>query len=137
MDRTFHHQFPFYGKVTVVLLIALALVCFWQQRFIIGLLVVFLVVMTLERMLHSQYVFHKGLLIIDRGRFAHRVIIPLSDITQIKPITTTWGLVHYILIEYGAHHAATVQTDNEGAFLKYLNRMSSASPSEGGDVELQ
>lgn len=140
IDRTFHHQFTLTGKVTVVLLILMALVCFWQQRVLIGLLMVVLVVMTLERILHSQYVFHKGQLIIDRGRFAHRVVIPLSDVTRMEPRTTTWGLVHYILIEYGAHHVAAIQTDAEEAFLRCLERrieeLSSPKPSEGGDVEL-
>lgn len=136
MSRTFHHRFTIGSKCGVVLLAALALYLFWVKAVIFGMVVVILNVLVMERVLHSEYVFRDGFLEIRRGRFSKRRLIPLVEITSCRPMTTTFGMVRYLLIGYGNGRYAAVQPEQEASFVQFLkSRLADdEAPHDAGEV---
>lgn len=96
--------------------------CFWVKSFFTGLLLVVAIVVAIERALHSDYVLGDGKLVINKGRFAKRQEIALSDIRACRPMTTNFGLGHYLLIEYGDNRLVGVEPQNEQSFVVQLRK---------------
>lgn len=109
---------------------------FWIKQAVFGLLVVIIIVGMLERMLHTTYTFacvkpvdrdeEMEFLLIDKGRFSRNQSIPLRDVLQCKVMYVNFGLYHYLLIEYGAHHLVAVQPEDERAFVEELTKRQQA-----------
>lgn len=123
MTRTFHHRFTLGAKCGLLLLGGLVIYLFWVKHIIAATLVAAFLVLMMERVLHSEYVFRDGFLLIRRGRFARPKTIPLMEITSCRPITTTFGTVHYLLIGYGRNRYAAVQPAQETAFVTHLQEL--------------
>lgn len=114
----------------------LVIYLFWIKQAIFGLLVVIIIVGMLERMLHTTYTFacvkpvdrdeEMEFLLIDKGRFSRNQSIPLRDVLQCKVMYVNFGLSHYLLIEYGAHHLVAVQPEDERAFVEELTKRQQA-----------
>ncbi|SFG40052.1 PH domain-containing protein [Prevotella sp. KH2C16] len=122
MSRTFHHRFTLPAKCSIALFALLAFWLFWQRMPVVALVVVMVVVMMMERVLHSSYTLTADRLLIDRGRFARRREIRLSDIVRCTPMTGVFGLSHYLLIEHGAGRLTTVQPSEEAAFMQEIKK---------------
>ncbi len=120
--RTFHHRFTLGAKGGIITFVVLAFYFFWVKSFILGLLLTVMAVLIMERVLHSEYVLGDGKLIIRRGRFAKPREIVLSDIKSCRPMTTTFGMVHYLLIEYGDDKLVAVEPEQEQAFVEQLRK---------------
>ncbi len=136
MTRTFHHRFTLGAKCGLVLLAALTIYLFWEKEVLLGSLVVVFTVLVMERVLHSEYVFREGFLEIHRGRFARRKSIPLMEITSCRPMNTTFGMVHYLLIGYGNQRFVAVQPEQEASFVAHLQSLlADEDAAEGGDEE--
>lgn len=114
----------------------LVIYLFWIKQAVFGLLVVIIIVGMLERMLHTTYTFacvkpvdrdeEMEFLLIDKGRFSRNQSIPLRDVLQCKVMYVNFGLSHYLLIEYGAHHLVAVQPEDERAFVEELTKRQQA-----------
>lgn len=89
---------------------------------VVAIVVVMVVVLMMERVLHSSCTLTDDRLLIDRGRFARRREILLCDIVRCTPMTGIFGLSHYLLIEYGAGRLTTVQLSEEAAFMRELKK---------------
>lgn len=122
MDRTFQHRFTLGAKSGIIILSLLAFYLFWTKGILAALIVVAALVAVIERVLHSYYILRGHDLIIHRGRFLHDIRVPLSDIRAIRPMTTTWGLVHYLLIEYGTGKLTSAEPHDEESFLRCLRK---------------
>lgn len=120
MDRTFQHRFTPGAKCALILFSALALYFFWTKTIVPAVFLVLVVIALTERVLHSGYVLTRDELIIIRGRFLRRKTILLSTITSCRPMTNTFGWVHYLLLEYGDQRLIALEPVNEREFLKYL-----------------
>lgn len=104
-------------------MLVLAVWAFWTMRPVLGVLLSLGLILIAERSLHSAYIFHDDVLIIDHGRLAKRKIIPIDFINCCTPMSATFGLVHYLLISYGtAGKVEAVQPVDEKAFVDYLER---------------
>jgi hypothetical protein len=108
------------SKCGVILFTSLAIYLFWIKAAIAGFVFIILNVLIIERVLHSEYVFHDDTLTIYRGRFARSKTFRLSEIRACRPITTTFGMVHYLLIEYADGKYVTVEPEQEASFIKHL-----------------
>lgn len=127
MNRTFHKRFTFPAKCGVGVFLLLAGYFFWMKIAILGILVAIIVVGMIERILNTTYTMKRvkpidrneemEFLIVNEGRFSHNTTIPICDIVSVERIKTAWGLDHCLVIEYGANHLASVQPDNEDAFV--------------------
>lgn len=122
MDRTFQHRFTLGAKSGIIILSLLAFYLFWIKGILAALIVVVALVAVIERVLHSCYIVRDHDLVIHRGRFLHDIQIPLSDIRAIRPMTTTWRLVHYLLIEYGDDKLTSAEPHDEDSFLRCLRK---------------
>lgn len=121
-DRTFHRKFTPTAKAGVAALSLLMGYCFWVKEVVVAVLCMALVVFAIEKVLHSEYVFRDNRLIIRKGRFSKEKAIPVGEIVRCTRMTTAFGLVSYLVIEYGHLHLEDVEPDNEQAFMKELRR---------------
>ena len=131
MDRTFHQRFTSSAKWGIALCSLLTLHFFWVQKAVVGLLLVIVIVGMIDRVLHTVYIFRRvkpidreeehEFLVIDKGRFAANVNIPLEEITEVTERKTRYG-GRYLLIVYGPGNMVSVQPDNDKLFLEELNK---------------
>jgi len=125
MQRTFKHHVSPAGVALTVVVACASLSFLWHrspQGAAAGLCLMAVTVVFVERLLHTEYVFRGGSLLVVRGRFSRRVVIPVGDIVRAERVRTPLGLSRYILIEYGAGHRVAVQPDNEAAFLNEIKK---------------
>ena len=124
-NRTFQHRVTIVGVAVPIIMAVMALYFLLHRttiHLIIGFGLVAVIIMMLERLLHTSYVFEGDMLTISRGRFMKKEQVPVKDITRISPIRRQWLLIDYLLIEYGAGHEAEVQPVNEEAFLQEIKK---------------
>lgn len=123
MTRSFHHRTTLGAICGIVLFLLLAVYAFWIKNVIVGLLMAFLLIILMERTLHSQYVISDGKLIIDNGKLSKTKVIMIGQINSCRPMTSVFGIVRYLLITYGANDAmVSVQPVNEAAFVAALKK---------------
>ena len=126
MKRTFQRNFTIQAKLGLVVFLVMAGYFFWQKQILLALLMSLIVVAVTEKVLHSAYTFDGPDLIINKGRFAKQRRIRVDEITRCRRMRTTFGLVHYLLLEYGAGHLETVEPAREEEFIKELNKRQNA-----------
>mgnify|MGYP002620018022 CR=1 FL=1 len=125
MNRTFQQRISAVTLLLPILLILTTVRVLWEPRlshFIVGLLLVCVIVMILERMLHTVYVFEGNTLIIRRGRFQKQQVMEIDDIVDAKSVRHRFMPVRYILIEDSHGKMYGVQPVNEDGFLKEIER---------------
>ncbi|HRN16549.1 MAG TPA: PH domain-containing protein [Xylanibacter oryzae] len=124
MDRLFHQRFTLASKCGITILTLLAGYLLWMRsaaNALLGFVVVIILVVIIERVIHTVYIFTSaGNLVIDHGRFARKITIPVNEIIKSTVVNTPMGLSHYILLEYGAEHFVSVQPENNEAFIEEL-----------------
>lgn len=91
MMRTFHSKI---NKVTLFCCLlpstVLAVYFFWVKLPLAALLFMLLLVVLVERLIHTSYVFtDDGFLWIDKGRFSSKVKLALSDIDRVEIVHAT------------------------------------------------
>lgn len=90
---------------------------------LLGVGFVLLVILALERALHTTYVTttdHK--LIIKRGRFAKQQTIALADIRDVRILPLAFRLGNYVLIELKTGRVLSVQPENQDLFIKTISK---------------
>ena len=126
MERTFHQQFTMANKCGITVFSLLALYLLWQKAALTGLFVAVIVVLMIERMIHTTYTFtvseRSEVLRIDRGRFSRPTVIAVNEIVRCTLMKTAFGLSHYLLIEYGGRRMVSVTPDNSEAFIAELKK---------------
>lgn len=124
-NRTFQHRVTIVGVAVPIIMAILAMYFLWHRtavHLIIGFGMIVVIVMMLERLLHTCYLLEGDQLTIVRGRFVKKELVPLKDITRITKIRRRWLCLDYLLIAYGAGHETEVEPANEEAFLKEIKR---------------
>lgn len=123
MTRSFHHRTTVGAVCGILLFLLLALYAFWIKNAVVGLIMVFLLIILAEHTLHSEYIITEGKLIINNGKLSHAKIIDINEIHDCKPMTSVFGLAHYLLLTYGAsNRMVSVQPQNEVAFVAALQK---------------
>lgn len=126
MERTFHQQFTMANKCGITVFSLLAFYLLWQKAALTGLFVAVIVVLMIERMIHTTYTFtvseRSEVLRIDRGRFSCPTVIAVNEIVRCTLMKTAFGLSHYLLIEYGERRMVSVTPDNSEAFIAELKK---------------
>ncbi len=124
--RTFQHKVTYIALLTVIMVAATAFAFLWNRstaNIIAGLALSAIVVLMIERVIHSRYTLtSNGQLVIYKGRFARQQAIPINEITHIKQVKTKLFCLSYVLLEYSAGKLTSVQPDNPNAFIKELKR---------------
>ena len=127
MNRIFHQRFTLTSKCAISLFTLLAFYFLWNKIALPALLVVIVIVMMIERVLHTTYTFlidEDGVqqLVIYRGRFSKSISIRVGDIVKVTRMKAVFGLSCYLLVQYGACHLVSLQPDNEEQFMAELNK---------------
>ena len=126
MNRTFHYRVSLLNYVAIVVVAAAALCMFWHRSAagaVAGLALMMAVVLMVERIVHTAYVFTAdGMLIISKGRFSRRVAIRITDIVSVERVRAGVLGVRYVLIRYGAGREVSVQPAGEEAFVGEITR---------------
>ena len=123
MTRSFHHRTTVGAVCGILLFLLLALYAFWIKNAVMGLIMAFLLIVLVERTLHSEYIISDGKLIINNGKLARAKTISIQEIHDCKPMTSVFGLVRYLLLTYGASdRMISVQPQNEAAFITTLQK---------------
>lgn len=123
MTRSFHHRTTVGAVCGILLFLLLALYAFWIKNAVVGLIMAFLLIVLVERTLHSEYIISDGKLIINNGKLARAKTINIQEIHDCKPMTSVFGLVRYLLLTYGASDCMiSVQPQNEAAFITTLQK---------------
>ena len=118
MKRTFHSRFTMSAKLTIILLGIASFLLMWRMS-IAALPVMMMLVISIERVIHTEYVFtEKGTLIISRGRFARTVTIDLAKVNGIRQVRNVWG--RWLVIECADGSRTAVQPRNEGEFIRMI-----------------
>ena len=123
MIRSFHHRTTVGAVCGILLFLLLALYAFWIKNAVVGLVMAFLLIVLVERTLHSEYIISDGKLIINNGKLARAKTINIQEIHDCKPMTSVFGLVRYLLLTYEASdRMISVQPQNEAAFIMTLQK---------------
>ena len=128
--------------IDIVMIVVFALVGLWALMHhnllsgVVGLAMIVLAALTVERAVHTVYLLTSDKrLVIDGGRLSRRVVVPLSDIREVRRVEGRLLLKPYIAVEWGGGHVVSVQPDNEDGFIREIKRrMAPASiAEESGD----
>lgn len=107
--------------LAVIMVAAAALFLFLNRSAVAsvaGFLLVIAVIVMVERLVHTVYVFTSdGLFVIDRGRFSRPVTVPVDHIIKVRRVCPPLLPVRFLAVEYGAGHVITVQPADHEAFI--------------------
>ncbi len=135
MTRTFHRRFSLPSRCGVIIFALMAFYLFMVKAIVAALALVAVLVLIIERLLHTQYVFRDRTLYVERGRFARTIAIPVDAIYACRPMSNTFGLSRYLLLQYDHDHIQVVQPAEEEAFVAFLKRMQRHDEEEKEDDE--
>lgn len=124
MKRTFKHRITIGTLVMPIILMILTFRILWVpslSHFMIALILLVVIVLMMERLLHTEYIFDDSRLMVNRGRFRRGVEIDLSEISDARVMRHRILPVRFILIEYGQHQIG-VQPVNETGFLQEIEK---------------
>lgn len=141
MNRSFHYRASWLNYTCIIVVAVAAMYSLWRRSVvnaIVGFMLMGVVVLMIERIIHTVYVLTAdGRLIISRGRFSREMSVPVNEIIRMSVIRPKLLGVRYILIEYGAGHETTVQPVNEEAFMREVrDRQERVCINEDKDEEL-
>lgn len=141
MNRSFHYRASWLNYTCIIVVAVAAMYSLWHRSVvnaIVGFLLMGVVVLMIERIIHTVYVLTAdGRLVISRGRFSREMSVPVNEIIRMSVIRPKLLGVRYILIEYGAGHETTVQPVNEEAFMREVrDRQEHVCINEDKDEEL-
>ena len=127
MDRTFHQRVSPASACGILAFALLALYMFWTKNALVGCLLAAVVVLMIERVVHTTYVFRRNdgdeeMLYIDNGRFSKTRQIRVNDIVSCRRMSTGFGLSQYVLLQCGHKRLVSVQPDNADAFIDEIRK---------------
>ena len=126
MDRTFHQRLSPATACGILAFGLLALYLFWVKSALMGCILAAVVVLMIERVVHTNYVFRRDedeeMLYIDNGLFSKTRRIRVNDIVQCRKMTTGFGLSQYVLLQCGHKRLVSVQPDNADAFIAEVRK---------------
>lgn len=127
MDRTFHQRVSPASACGILAFALLALYMFWTKNALVGCLLAAVVVLMIERVVHTTYVFRRNdgdeeMLYIDNGRFSKTRQIRVNDIVSCRKMSTGFGLSQYVLLQCGHKRLVSVQPDNADAFIDEIRK---------------
>lgn len=122
MDRIFHQRFTLAAKCGIMVFTLMAFYMLWMQKALAGIVLMLIVVVMIERVIHTVYIFHGSDLIIDRGRFSRRQIISLPTVTAVRCVPTALRLGHVLTIEHDDGRLTAVQPEDDDRFTEEMKK---------------
>ena len=126
MDKKFYARIVWYHYLYIILLLAMLVAIIIDGSFIfMGLYILFLVYM-IDKILHTAYTITPGrTLIISKGRFSKKIIIPIDEIMMIDELFTLKiagiAVTKFILIKYKNKYISLLPA-KQAELLELLNK---------------
>lgn len=127
MNRVFHARILPAYVLALLLFTYLLIHAFWVRSALLSLLCMVVLVLVVERIIHTQYtVTADGRLVVDRGRFRRRLEIAVADIMlveQVKsPLLGRLLVSHCVLVHCKGGKAVTLLPVKEEEFVQVLRK---------------
>lgn len=127
MNRIFHARIPWYQWLALVLFALNGAVALWCKIAIPGTLLFLLVIVLIERIIHTTYtVTSDNRLEVYQGRFSRRRVIPLQEITSVEVCRSmklgSFSVTRYVLVSYGQGRFVAVMPVKEREFVELLEK---------------
>lgn len=97
MNRTFHSKVRFDQIVYLILLTALCVFLIWEKQAILSTIIGLLIVVLIERIIHTEFILSEKAITINKGRFTKSKSVQLDDILDVEIKTTTKFGSHYLM----------------------------------------
>lgn len=128
MNQTFHARIAVGQYVFILLITLITIHGFWVKHIWIAFFFMFLLVLAIERILHTTYrLTQDDQLILSYGRFSRIKTISLQEINSIECGSYLkigrFAILRYVLVKYGANgkHAVLFPV-KEDSFLKAIRK---------------
>lgn len=127
MNRIFHARVLFAHCLFLFLLTSLLLFAFLEQLGIVTLGLMLLMVLVVERLIHTTYTFTpEGTLKLYYGRFTRSKTVRVRDILSVEKVSSMrigrFALVRYVLLTLEQGEYVALIPRQEEAFIEYLHR---------------
>ena len=127
MNRVFHARILPAYVLALALFAYLLIHAFWVKSALLALLCMVVLVLVVERIIHTQYtVTADGRLLVDRGRFRRRLELAVTDILlveQVKaPLFGALLVSHYVLVHYKGGKTVALLPVREEEFIQVLRK---------------
>lgn len=125
MNRVFHARILPAYVLALALFAYLLIHAFWVKSALLALLCMVVLVLVVERIIHTQYTLTAdGRLLVDRGRFRRRLELAVTDILlveQVKaPLFGALLVSHYVLVHYKGGKTVALLPVREEEFVRVL-----------------
>lgn len=126
MQRTFHARVKPTTWVLVAAIAAVALYFAWFKLVIPFVFALLLLVLIIERILHTKYTIDDKSLTISYGRFTKERVIDIDDIKKIERIDGLRlggnALTHTLVITYSDNRSTDITPDDEQTFIQHIKK---------------
>ena len=127
MNRIFHARIAWYQYFLLVVLTVNVVGALWCKYILPAVLLILMLIVVIEQIIHTVYtVTPDGILEISTGRFIHKKVIPISEITAIRKCHSMkfgrFSVTEYVLIEYGKGKFVSVMPVKEREFVELLEK---------------
>ena len=127
MNRVFHARIVAAQYAALGLIAFSMLWGFWQKELLVAVLSMLLLVLCMERLIHTTYTLtYDGKLVLYRGRFMRGCEIALRDISAVERASAwkigRWAMMHFVLVKYGSGKYEVLLPVNEENFIRVLKK---------------
>lgn len=122
IQRSFQRQFTRNAQAAFLILLLLTGYFFWVKLILPAALLLVVEVLASERLLHTRYVLTEDCLSICKGRFAHTVRIPFTQISDCRTVRNLCGLVQCTVVECTDGRCIALQPERPEEFARELRR---------------
>lgn len=122
--RTFQARIQLGNWVMIFLLLVLTIYFMWEKHAIFFALSILLLLVIIERSIHTEYRLTKDTLTIHNGRLSKDRTIPVKDIKRVERLKKfrvgKKALITYLVIVYGDNKTVGIIPQSEDDFIKQL-----------------
>ena len=122
--RTYRARVQVGNWMLIAILSALTLYLIWEGNGLLIALSLLLLLLVIERTIHTEYTLNKESLTVYNGKLSKRQVIPMDSIKRIERIRRIRigknALITYLLIVYGEDRTVAVMPKEEEAFIKQI-----------------
>ena len=127
MNRVFHARILPAYVLALALFAYLLIHAFWVKSALLALLCMVVLVLVVERIIHTQYTLTAdGRLLVDRGRFRRRLELAVTDILLVEqvraPLFGALLVSHYVLVHYKGGKTVALLPVREEEFIQVLRK---------------
>ena len=119
--RTYRARVQVGNWMLIAILSALTLYLIWEGNGLLIALSLLLLLLVIERTIHTEYTLNKESLTVYNGKLSKRQVIPMDSIKRIERIRRirigNRAFITYLIVVYGENKTIAVMPKEEDAFI--------------------